>query len=166
MTQTQKEMMALVGACTQEAGDKFLVPESLNGEFNKILTKKFEIHNKDTEDGYDLIIEEKPGDLIGIYQKLNDKGIYITEASSLEDRDLFANLSKLFYIVMPYYFIEDSGERKALVFASKEIHPCADLIRHRSDFVENTHYYHTDIHLASFVLPKYIFENIKDVIKL
>ncbi|WP_456480191.1 spermidine synthase [Nautilia sp.] len=165
MTQTQKEMMALVGACTQEAGDRFLVPDVLNGEFDKILTKKFELFNEDTEKKYDLIIEEKPGDLIKVYEKLNDKGIYITTASSLEDRELFANLSKLFYIVMPYYFIEDSGERKSLVFASKEIHPTADLIRHRSDFVENTHYYHTDIHLASFVLPKYIFEYIKDVIK-
>ena len=166
MTNTQKEMMALVGACTQDAGDKFLVPSALNGEFNKILTKKFEIFNEDTEQKYDLIIDEKPGDLIKVYEKLSDKGIYITTASSLEDRDLFANLSKLFYIVMPYYFIEDDGKRKALVFASKEIHPTADLIRHRSDFAENTHYYHTDIHLASFVLPKYIFENIKDVIKL
>jgi len=166
MTQTQKEMMALVGACTQEAGDLFLVPEALNGEFDKIITKKFQITNSDTHAKYDLIIEEKPGDLIKIYEKLNEKGIYITTAPSLEERDLFANLSKLFYIVMPYYFIEDDGSRKALVFASKEIHPTADLIRHRSDFVENTHYYHTDIHLASFVLPKYIFENIKDVIKL
>jgi len=166
MTQTQKEMMALVGACTQEAGDKFLVPSSLNEEFNKILTKKFEIYNEDTQEKYDLIIDEKPGDLIKIYKKLNDKGIYITAAKSLQERDLFANLSKLFYIVMPYYFIEDNGTQKALVFASKEIHPTADLIRHRSDFVENTHYYHTDIHLASFVLPKYVFENIKDVIKM
>jgi spermidine synthase len=166
MSETQKEMMALVGACTQEAGDKFLVPSVLNAEFNKILTKKFEIFNEDTEEKYDLIIEKTPNDLIKIYEKLNDKGIYITTAKSLEDRDLFANLSKLFYIVMPYYFIEDNGERKALVYASKVIHPTADLIRHRSDFVENTHYYHTDIHLASFVLPKYIFESIKDVIKL
>jgi len=166
MTQIQKEMMALVGACTQECGDKFLVPSELNEEFDKILTKKFEIFNEDSQNKYDLIIEKTPGDLIEIYQKLNDKGIYITTAKSLEDRDLFANLSKLFYIVMPYYFIEEDGIRKALVFASKEIHPTADLIRHRSDFVQNTHYYHTDIHLASFVLPKYIFENIKDVIRL
>jgi spermidine synthase len=166
MTQTQKEMMALVGACTQEAGDKFLVPDTLNDEFNKILTKKFEIYNNDTQNKYDLIIEEKPGDLIKIYEKLNDRGIYITTAASLQDRNLFADLSKLFYIVMPYYYIEDNGERKALVFASKEIHPTADIIRHRSDFTQNTHYYHTDIHLASFILPKYIFESIKDVIKM
>ncbi len=166
MTQIQKEMMALVGACTQEYGDKFLVPSELNEEFNKILTKKFEIFNENFQEKYDLIIQKTPGDLVEIYQKLNDKGIYITTAKSLEDRDLFANLSKLFYIVMPYYFIEEDGTRKALVFASKKIHPTADLIRHRSDFVQNTHYYHTDIHLASFILPKYIFENIKDVIRL
>ncbi len=166
MTKIQKEMMALVGACTQEAGDDFLVPSELNEEFNKILTKKFNIFNNDEKEKYDLIIEKNPTDLIKIYEKLNDKGIYITTASSLEDRDLFANLSKLFYIVLPYYYIEENGERKALVFASKEIHPTADIIRHRSDFVENAFYYTTDIHLASFVLPKYIFDNIKDVIRL
>lgn len=166
MTKIQKEMMALVGACTQESGDNFLVPSEINDEFNKILTKKFNIYNDDTLEKYDLIIEKTPSDLITVYEKLTDKGIYIVAASSLEDRDLFANLSKLFYIVMPYYFIEENGERKALVFASKVLHPTADIIRHRSDFVENTFYYHTDIHLASFVLPKYIFENIKDVIRL
>ena len=166
MTQTQKEMMALVGACTQESGNKFLVPEELNEEFKKILTAEFEIYNNDTEKKYDLIIRKLPGDLTEVYEKLSEKGIFITEAHSLEERDLFANLSKLFYIVMPYYFIEDDGSIKALVFASKEIHPTADIIRHRSDFTQNTHYYHTDIHLASFVLPKYVFEKIKDVIKL
>jgi hypothetical protein len=38
MTQTQKEMMALVGACTQEAGNNFLIPSELNDEFSKIIT--------------------------------------------------------------------------------------------------------------------------------
>ncbi len=166
MSETQKEMMALVGVCVQEAGDKFLVPVELNEQFNKIPIKKFDIFNEDTEEKYDLIIETTLSDIIDIYKKLNDKGIYITTAESLEDKTLFANLGKLFYIVLPYYFIEDNGERKALVFASKAFHPTANIIRHRSDFVENSHYYHTDIHLSSFVLPKYIFENIKDVIKM
>ena len=166
MTQTQKEMMALVGACTQEAGDNFLIPSELNNEFSKIITAEFNLFNEDTQEKYDLIIEKTPGDFIKTYEKLTEKGIYITTADSLTDRDLFADLSKLFYIVLPYYYIEDNGKRKALVFASKEIHPTADLIRHRSDFVKDTHYYHTDIHLASFILPKYIFEQIKDVIKL
>lgn len=165
MTKTKKEMMALVGACTQEM-DNFLVPSSLNEEFNKIITKKFNIFNSDKLEKYDLIIEENPSDLIEVYKKLNEKGIYITTAKSLTDRDLFANLSKLFYIVMPYYYIEDDGKIESLVFASKEIHPTADIIRHRSDFVKDTYYYHTDIHLASFVLPKHIFDKIKDVIKL
>jgi spermidine synthase len=165
MTQIQKEMMALVGACTQ-SGNDFLIPKELNNEFSKIITAKFNLFNEDIQEKYDLIIEKTPSDLIKIYEKLTEKGIYITIAKSLTDKDLFANLSKLFYIVLPYYYIEDNGERKALVFASKEIHPTADLIRHRSDFVKDTYYYHTDIHLASFILPKYIFEQIKNVIRL
>ena len=52
----KNEMMALVGACVQEFGDNFLVPEFLNQEFEKILTKKFNIYNEDKLEKYDLII--------------------------------------------------------------------------------------------------------------
>ena len=166
MNKIKKEMLALVGACTQEYGDNFLVPSELNNEFTKILTKTFNIYNDENKlEKFDLIIEETPSDFIKIYEKLNETGIYITSAD-FNNKDLFANLSKLFYIVMPYYYINEDGKREELVFASKKIHPTADLIRHRSDFVENSFYYTTDIHLASFVLPKYIFESLKDVIKL
>ena len=161
----KNEMMALVGGCTSE-GTKILVPENLKDEFKKITITKFDIHTKDDGDKYDLIIEETPSDLIKIYEKLNDEGIYITTPASLTDRDLFANLSKLFWIVMPFYYLDENLNAKPLVFASKKFHPTADIIRHRSDFVEGTKYYTTDVHLSSFTLPKYIFEEIKDVIRL
>ena len=98
MTQTQKEMMALVGACTQEAGDNFLIPSELNDEFSKIITAKFNLFNEDTQEKYDLIIEKTPGDFIKTYEKLTEKGIYITTAKSLTDKELFADLSKLFIL--------------------------------------------------------------------
>ena len=161
----KKEMMALVGGCTSE-GVKILIPESLKNEFKKIIITKFDIHTNDNSDNYDLIIEENPGDIIKIYEKLNDKGIYITTSKSLTDRELFSNLSKLFWIVMPFYYLDENLNAKPLVFASKKFHPQADIIRHRSDFVENTKYYTTDVHYGSFILPKYIFEEIKDVIKV
>ena len=161
----KNEMMALVGGCTSE-GTNILVPEKLKNEFKKITITKFNIYTEDNNEKYDLIIEENPSDLIKIYEKLNDTGIYITTPKSLTERDLFANLSKLFWIVMPFYYLDENLNAKPLVFASKKFHPTADIIRHRSDFVENTKYYTTDIHLASFTLPKYIFEEIKDVIKL
>jgi spermidine synthase len=161
----KNEMMALVGGCTSE-GTNILIPEKLKNEFKKITITKFNIHTEDNNEKYDLIIEENPSDLIKIYEKLNDTGIYITTPKSLTDRDLFANLSKLFWIVMPFYYLDENLNAKPLVFASKKFHPTADIIRHRSDFVENTKYYTTDIHLASFTLPKYIFKEIKDVIKL
>jgi len=113
-----------------------------------------------------LILEEKPSDLIKTYEKLNENGIYITTPNSLTDKELFKNLSKLYWIVMPFYYIDENLKANPLIFASKKFHPTADIIRHRSDFVENTKYYTTDVHIASFTLPKYIFEEIKDVIKL
>ncbi len=162
--QAKNEMMALVGGCVSE-GTNVLIPDSLKDEFKKIIISKFDFLPK--ENGkYDLIIEENPSDLIKIYENLDEEGIYITTPKSLTDRDLFANLSKLFWIVMPYYYLDENLNAKPLVFASKKFHPTADIIRHRSDFVENTHYYTTDVHIASFTLPKYIFEQIKDVIRL
>ena len=159
----KKEMMALVGGCTSEGTD-ILIPESLKEEFDKIPITKFNINPKCEK--YDLIIEEKPGDLIKVYEKLNERGIYITTPKSLTDRELFADLSKLYWIVMPFYYLDENLKANPLVFASKKFHPTADIIRHRSDFVENTKYYTTDVHIASFTLPKYIFEQIKDVIRL
>ena len=161
----KNEMMALVGGCTSE-GTKILIPENIKNEFKKITMAKFDIHTNDDSENYDLIIEETPSDIIKIYEKLSDKGIYITTPQSLTDRDLFANLSKLFWIVMPFYYLDENLNAKPLVFASKKFHPQADIIRHRSDFVENTQYYTTDVHYGSFILPKYIFEEIKDVIKI
>jgi spermidine synthase len=161
----KNEMMALVGGCTS-IGNKILVPENLKQEFDKIIIQKFDIHTNDDTESYDLIIEETPNDIIKIYEKLNDEGIYITTPKSLTDRDLFANLSKLFWIVMPFYYLDENLNAKPLVFASKKYHPTADIIRHRSDFVEGAKYYTTDVHIAAFTLPKYIFEEIKDVIKL
>ncbi len=161
----KKEMMALVGGCTSE-GVKILIPENLKNEFKKIIITKFDIHTNDDSENYDLIIEENPGDIIKIYEKLNDKGIYITTPKSLTDRELFSNLSKLFWIVMPFYYLDENLNAKPLVFASKKFHPQADIIRHRSDFVEGAKYYTTDVHYGSFILPKYIFEEIKDVIKV
>ena len=161
----KNEMMALVGGCTSE-GTKVLAPLELKDEFKKIIMAEFDIHTKDDSDNYDLIIEETPGDIIKIYEKLNDKGVYITTPKSFNDRDLFANLSKLFWIVVPFYYLDENLEAKPLVAASKKFHPQADIIRHRSDFVENTKYYTTDVHYGSFIMPKYIFEEIKDVIKV
>ncbi len=161
----KNEMMALVGGCTSE-GTKVLAPENLKDEFKKITMTEFDIHTKDDSDNYDLIIEETPSDIIKIYEKLNDKGIYITTPKSLTDRDLFADLSKLFWIVVPFYYLDENLEAKPLVVASKKFHPQADIIRHRSDFVENTKYYTTDVHYGSFILPKHIFEEIIDVIKI
>ena len=161
----KNEMMALVGGCTSE-GTKVLAPENLKNEFKKITMVQFDIHTKDKNDNYDLIIEETPSNITDIYKKLNNKGIYITTPKSLIDKELFANLSKLFWIVMPFYYLDENLEAKPLVFASKKFHPQADIIRHRSDFVENTKYYTTDIHYGSFILPKYIFKEIIDVIKI
>ncbi len=161
----KNEMLALIGGCTSE-GTKILIPENLKNEFKKITMAKFDIFTDDTTDNYDLIIQNEPGDIANIYKKLSKTGIYITIPKSLTHRDLFAKLSKLFWIVIPGFYLDENLTAKPFVFASKKFHPQADIIRHRSDFVENAEYYTTDIQISAFNLPKYIFEEIKDVIKI
>ncbi|MRJ06410.1 MAG: spermidine synthase [Epsilonproteobacteria bacterium] len=162
----KSEMMALVGGCVQDRPN-YLVPPNLKGEFSKIITGSFQIETQPMEGKrYDLIIEEKPSSAEKVKKRLSEVGIYITSIDSLVEREIFRDFSNHFEIVMPYYFITDNFWVTPLLFASLKYHPTADIIRHRSDFVEDAYYYTTDIHLASFQLPRHIFNKIRDVIRI
>jgi spermidine synthase len=161
----KREMMALVGGCVQER-PHYLVPPYLKGEFSKIITGEFQIDIEPIPGKkYDLIIEETPSNPALLKGRLSEEGVYITAIESLLETTLFQEFSKHFEIVMPYYYLTDNLWASPLLFASLKYHPTADIIRHRSDFVEDPYYYSTDIHLASFQLPRHIFNKIKWSIK-
>ncbi|MEO1941873.1 MAG: hypothetical protein ABGW77_03160 [Campylobacterales bacterium] len=161
----KREMMALVGGCVQE-NPNYLVPPELKGEFSKIITGQFQIETAPTPGKrYDLIIEMTPSNPANLKERLSKEGIYIAPIDSFLETRLFEEFSKHFEIVLPYYYLTENMWAAPLLFASLKYHPTADLIRHRSDFVEDPYYYSTDIHLASFQLPRYIFNKIKWSIK-
>ena len=161
----QLEMMALVGGCVQDHPN-YLIPEVMKGEFKKIVTGHFNLTTTPEEGKkYDLIIEFTPSDPAEVEERLSEVGIYITVPTSLTDTALFSSYSQRFEVVLPYYYFDRNYHLHPLLFASKKYHPTADLIRHRSDFVEDCCYYNTDIHLAAFVYPNHLWAVIKNSVK-
>jgi|GEM_PF-3286800 len=161
----QLEMMALVGGCVQD-GPNYLVPKIMKGEFSKIITGEFTIDTEPvTDKKYDLIVEFEPDRPVNVEKRLTDKGIYITIPSSITDIALFKNFSAKFEVVLPYYYFDRNYHLHPLLFVSKKYHPTADLIRHRSDFIEDAWYYNTDIHLSAFVYPNHLWGVIKSAVK-
>ena len=68
---------------------------------------------------------------------------------------------------MPFRF-EVSSENRELftaTFATKKYHPTADIILQKSDLLEGLEYYNSDIHKSSFILPNYLKESLKILIK-
>jgi spermidine synthase len=109
---------------------------------------------------YDIIIlDQNVNDELelGLVNKLlKEHGIFVMPLESLDE---IKNLSS-YQVVMPYK-VED----KYIVFASKKYHPTANQRFHISDFLENCEYYNTQIHSASFVLPTYLNQQYKGIIK-
>ncbi len=87
---------------------------------------------------------------------LSDDGLMVMQHPSLDDetanKALMDILGNYFKIIMPY----NIGNGETLLLASKEYHPTADVILHRTDLLEGQQYYNCDIHPAAFAMPNYI----------
>ena len=87
---------------------------------------------------------------------LSDDGLMVLQHPSLDDTTantaLMEVLGNYFKIIMPY----NIGNGETLLLASKEYHPTADVILHRTDLLEGQQYYNCDIHPAAFAMPNYI----------
>jgi len=70
------------------------------------------------------------------------------------------------YINQPYWFFNEDNKIETILFSSKKYHGQADIVRNKSDFIEHTEYYNTDMHLNGFNYPTKIFKTILPSIKL
>ncbi|MDY3113954.1 MAG: spermidine synthase, partial [Helicobacter sp.] len=90
---------------------------------------------------------------------LNDNGILITKSPQilLQTSEVKATLESLgdFRVKMPF-FAPLSLQLECYIFASKSYHPTADIQLQKADMLENLSYYHANLHLSAFVLPKAI----------
>jgi len=120
----------------------------------------------DIENQFDVIISTKFVSSVYLNKSLKENGVAVQPAKDLEDVELFEKVGKLMYINQPYWFFDEQKNFQTILFSSKKYHPQADISRHKSDFIEHTKYYNTDMHLGSFNYPNQIFKNIIKHIKV
>jgi len=108
---------------------------------------------------YDVVLNEAEGDaalLAHCNRVLKEEGLMATTHPSLDDeagnKAMMEILGNYFKIIMPYSI----GNGETLLLVSKEYHPTADVILHRTDLIEGQQYYNCDIHPAAFAMPNYI----------
>jgi spermidine synthase len=120
----------------------------------------------DSENQFDIIISTKYVSSVYLNKALREKGLAVQPCKSLTDVELFEKVGKLMYINQPYWFFNEDNKIEAILFSSKKYHGQADIVRHKSDFIEHTQYYNTDMHLNGFNYPTKIFKTILPSIKL
>ncbi|WDL70290.1 spermidine synthase [Helicobacter winghamensis] len=105
---------------------------------------------------YDIILSLDSN--ANAYSKfLSDDGILITRTSQilLDTQKVKEQLKSLedFSVKMPF-FAPLSLLQDCYIFASKLYHPVADIQLQKADMLEDLEYYHANLHLSAFVLPK------------
>ncbi|TLD81424.1 spermidine synthase [Helicobacter sp. MIT 11-5569] len=107
---------------------------------------------------YDIIVLCNSNSNANSYAKLlNDDGILVLKSPHilLETNEVKALLESLedFSVKMPF-FAPLSVLQDCYIFASKLYHPMADIQLQRADMLDDLRYYHANLHLSAFVLPK------------
>jgi len=124
---------------------------------------------RDAKDGaYDVVLSEMKSDpaiVAHINRVLKDDGLLVMTHPPLdkvdENKRIMEMLARYAKIIMPFYV----GNGLTLLLASKEYHPTADIILHRSDMLDNLEYYNCDVHPAAFAMGNNIRKEYLGVIK-
>lgn len=160
---TATEMLAFVPLCIHENSVECLVIGGVLPNLAKTLYKNItsipslEI-GKFESTKFDLIISfDENLNNQEVYRILKSDGIFCSTLAKPIDKVL-ALLGKFYRIVMPYHDMK-------LVFASNKYHPVADLILDKSDFLDDTAYYNSEIHSASFVLHQGARKELRGIVK-
>lgn len=116
---------------------------------------------------FDIVLLESSTDaalLAHVNRALAVDGMLTMQHPNLDEVEanttLMQVLGNYFKIIMPY----NAGKR-TLLLASKEYHPTADIILHRTDLLEGQQYYNCDIHPAAFAMPNYIRKSYLGIIR-
>jgi len=124
---------------------------------------------REVKDGaFDVVISELDTDaaiLAHFNRVLKDDGLLVTKHPSLdnvEDNTLIMQiLGKYTKIIMPF----NLGNGETALLASKEYHPTADIILHRTDMLDGLEFYNCDVHPAAFAMGNNIRKAYLGVIK-
>jgi len=172
------EMMVHVGVCTNKNPQNVLLISSDADGFVREMKKHNDIAYKVVSDlnglreeedaAYDVIISELDADaatLAHYNRTLKEDGLLVTTIPSLdavdENKRIMEILGKYTKIIMPFHV---GGDRLSLL-ASKEYHPTADIILHRTDMLDGLEYYNCDVHPAAFAMGNNIRKEYLGIIK-
>ena len=116
---------------------------------------------------FDVVLLESSTDaalLAHVNRALRVDGMLTMQHPDLEEVQantaIMQVLGNYFKIIMPY-----NVDKSTLLLASKEYHPTADIILHRTDLLEGQQFYNCDIHPAVFAMPNYIRKSYLGIIR-
>ena len=173
------EMMIHVPLCTSKDPQKVLLlsdnADALVQEVAKheniaseVLGANLDALRTAEDNAYDVVISEIDADaavLAHLNRVLKDDGLLVTKHPSLDDvkanTTMMQILGKYTKIIMPY----NLGNGVTALLASKEYHPTADIILHRSDMLDGLEFYNCDVHPAAFAMGNNIRKAYLGVIK-
>ncbi len=162
MTKIYAEMVTHIPLALMKTFEKVLIV----GEKSLELENELKKHNvlveySNSPKNCDILIH------LNSIETIDEKIANLTDILVVPTTNIVNDLKLLnshFKIVMPYKFDED-GIVKYLIFASKKLHPLADISLHKSDFIDDLDYYSSDIHKAVFVMPSKIKREILGLAK-
>lgn len=171
-------MMAHIPVCSHKAPKSLLLisnaPEGIQKELERhngisITTGGLDSIASAEDNSFDIVLIDSMADISRVtYAHLNrivkEDGLISSLNASLDDevssKAQLSAIGEYFKVVMPY-----KAEDKTMILASKEYHPTADVILHRSDLIDGLSYYNCDIHVSSFAMPNYIRSAYRGIIK-
>jgi len=166
------EMLVHVAVCTHKEPKNVLVISNETAGIEAEIARHSDVSTqiispdnvldslRDVEDNsIDIVLSEAKSDPAveaHINRVLNEKGLVVCNHPGLEEveanKSLLGILGKYYKILMPY----NVGTGETLLLGSKEYHPTADIILHRTDMLDGQSYYNCDVHPAAFAMPNYI----------
>ena len=173
------EMMVHVALCTNKAPENVLIISSdaaaFVDEIQKhdgidcdVISSDIGLLRNAKDASYDVVISEMPTDaaVLAHYNRvLKEDGLVVMNHPSLdnveENKQIISILGKYAKIVMPF----NLGNGETALLASKEYHPTADIILHRSDMLDNLEYYNCDVHPAAFAMGNNVRKEYLGIIK-
>ena len=172
------EMMAHIPVCSHKAPKSLLLisnaPEGIKTELERHKGLSITLGGLDSiaggeDNSFDIVLIDSTAEISrATYAHLNrivkEDGLISSLNASLDDEEAskvqLSAIGEYFKVVMPY-----KAEEKTMILASKEYHPTADVILHRSDLIDGLSYYNCDIHVSSFAMPNYIRSAYRGIIK-
>ena len=172
------EMMAHIPVCSHKAPKSLLLisnaPEGIKTELERHKGLNVTVGGLDSiasgeDTSFDIVLIDSSASISrATYAHLNrivkEDGLISTLNASLDDetasKEQLSAIGEYFKVVMPY-----KAEDKTMILASKEYHPTADVILHRTDLIDGLSYYNCDIHISSFAMPNYIRSAYRGIIK-